>query len=324
MPDIRYITSLDLPELQPYRTLRRPLDHIKQGIFVAEGEKVVRRLLASNLTIVSLLMTPEWYERIFSLNHLSIDSLSTLSLGSNTVAHQHIHHSAPKAHPPLADNTPHLNDAGGQALLHYSTLPPLQNRSFTIYISEKQILESIIGYNLHQGIMAVAEVPEECSLKETISSLKHPHLLVALDGLVNAENVGVVVRNCAGFDVDAILVAETSSSPYLRRSVRNSMGAVFQLPVVHLSNLAEDLKTLHRNYQTNIIAAHPHGEITLQEADMRGDVCIVFGNEGEGISQTVVNVCSQRAAIPMMNETDSLNVASASAVFLYEARKQRT
>src|ERR1041385_496769 len=55
-----------MPELQPYRTLRRPLEHIRQGFFVAEGDKVVRRLLASDLKVVSILLTPEWYEQLFS------------------------------------------------------------------------------------------------------------------------------------------------------------------------------------------------------------------------------------------------------------------
>jgi hypothetical protein len=61
---VKHITSLDGPELQPYRTLRRPMDHLKQGIFVAEGEKVVLRLLSSNLTVVSMLLTPQWYEAL--------------------------------------------------------------------------------------------------------------------------------------------------------------------------------------------------------------------------------------------------------------------
>ncbi|MBI4547051.1 MAG: RNA methyltransferase [Ignavibacteriae bacterium] len=274
MSNVQYITSLDLPELQPYRTLRRPIEHAKQGIFVAEGEKVVRRLLVSKLTIVSMLMTKDWYDQILPINQLTTHQLTT-------------------------------------------NFPPF------IFIAEKKLLETIVGYNLHQGVMAVAKVPIQRSLEETISTLNNPFLLVALDGLVSAENVGVVVRNSAGFGADAILVGETSSSPYLRRAVRNSMGAVFQLPVVHLSNLGEGLKTLKQTYHTRIIAADPKGEITLQEANLTGNICIIFGNEGEGISSEVLDVCTDCVAIPMLNDTDSLNVASASAVFLYEARKQK-
>ncbi len=275
---IQEVTSLNLPELQPYRTLRRPIEHIRDGIFVAEGEKVVRRLLSSDLTIVSMLMTPQWYKQLFNTEHLSF---ITPSLQLSTIQQQ------------------------------------------TIFLAEKFLLESIVGFNLHQGIMAVANVPEARTLEETITGITQPHLLIALDGLVNSENVGVIVRNCAAFGVDGIIVGETSSSPYLRRAVRNSMGAVFGLPVVHSSNLVESLSMIKKNYSTKIIAANLGEDNSIHTTDLSGNICIVLGNEGEGISKSVLNACDMSVTIPMMNGTDSLNVASASAVFLYEARKQR-
>ncbi len=232
---------------------------------MAEGEKVVRRLLDSPLTVVSVLVTEEWYKRLFH------------------------------------------------------TEQPL----FDIFIADKELLQSIVGYNLHQGIMAVAKVPEQQFLEVILRQMSEPYLFVALDGLVNAENVGVVVRNCAAFGVDAIIVGETSSSPYLRRAVRNSMGTVFQFPVVHTADLAGALQSLQKTFHTNIIAAHPDEQSTIHNTNFMGNTCIVFGNEGEGISDKILKVCSSHVAIPMMNGTDSLNVASASAVFLYEARKQR-
>jgi len=267
---VRQIDSLDHQELAPYRTLRMPVEHMKQGIFVAEGEKVVRRLLESNLTIVSMLMTQEWFDTIFPAHHSTI------------------------------------------------------NHSPTVFVAGRELLEEIVGYNLHQGIMAVAKIPSQRSLEELTGGLPIPHLLVALDGLVNSENVGVIVRNCAAFGVDAIIVGETSSSPYLRRAVRNSMGAVFRLPVVHPTRLVEALEFLKRQHGTKIIAAHPHEPSAIMTSDMSGNACIVFGNEGEGISENVLKVCTDRIAIPMLNEIDSLNVSSASAVFLYEASSQRS
>lgn len=267
---VQTITSLDIPELEPYRTLRRPLEHQKQGIFVAEGEKVVRRLLESPLVIDSILITPRWL--------------------------------------PLLET----------ALPNRSV-----NTSPGVYVGDQAIIESIVGYNLHQGIMAVARIPEPRPLSEVAEAIRSPHLLLALDGLVNAENVGVIVRNAAAFGVDAIIVGETSSSPFLRRAVRNSMGAVFHIPVVHVENLGSSVRLLAKQYGTNIIAAHPQGAQTIYETDFRRNVCIVLGNEGSGISPEVLAVCAQTVSIPMLNETDSLNVATASAVFLYEARRQR-
>ncbi len=269
--NITNVTSLELPELQPYRTLRRPLEHIQQGIFVAEGTKVVDRLLHSSLEIHSILVTPEWYE-----------TLTLLPAG----------------------------------YLKLESIP-------SVFIAEKHLLENIVGYNLHQGIMAVARVPGNLQLSEFMPTLRTPHFLVALDNLVNSENIGVIVRNCAAFGIDGIIVGETSSSPYLRRAVRNSMGTVFHMPIIHVEHLGESLTGLHQTYQTEVIAAHPHDEATIHNTDFTGNICIVLGHEGLGVSQTILDICTLRIAIPMENNTDSLNVASASAVFLYEARKQR-
>ena len=73
--------------------------------------------------------------------------------------------------------------------------------------------------------------PAPLTLEEILAKSPKPKLFVAIDGLSNAENLGAVVRNCVAFGVQALLVGETCSSPFLRRSVRNSMGTIFQLPV---------------------------------------------------------------------------------------------
>jgi len=267
MDHIHSLSSLDHPALQPYRTLRRQQEHTEQGIFVAEGEKVVRRLLASGLPIISMLMTPEWNAQIFPVG---------------------------VKHPPSGCE---------------------------IFLAEKALMQSIVGFRMHQGIMAVARVPVPPNLEET--SLPTPHLVVALDGLAHAENVGVVVRNCAAFGVHAILVGENSCSPYLRRAVRNSMGAVFAMPVIHVPSLRQSLLQLRERNSTRLIAADAHTLHSLYSADLQGSICIILGNEDTGISADVLSLEPERITIPMQNNTDSLNVASASAVFLSEAARQR-
>lgn len=267
MASFTTITSLDIPELHPYRTLRRPEEHHRQGIFVAEGEKVVRRLLESDLATRSLLLTPEWLETL---------------------------------------------------------RPLLEPRSFAVYVAPKHLVETIVGYPLHQGIMALGEVPPPASLKSVLARATRPFLLAAIDGLTNAENIGVVVRNCAAFGVDALVVGETSSSPYLRRAVRNSMGAVFRLAVVESPSLVATLGTLRRDYGIGVVAAHPAAQRPLAGSDdLSSDCCIVFGSEGGGLSPAVLNACDAAFSLPMKNDVDSLNVASASAVFLFEAARHR-
>lgn len=266
---IEQVHSLDLAALRPYRTLRRPEDHLKDRIFVAEGEKVVRRLLTSGLTVRSLLVTPE---RFGNLEREGIPVPAEV----------------------------------------------------TIYMAEKTLLETIVGYSLHQGIMAVAQVPDEPSIDSLFDGSDPPYVAVALDGLVNSENVGVIVRNSAAFGIRAVLVGETSSSPYLRRAVRNSMGAVFHTRVYHSLNLRDSLIDLRQRFAMRVVAAHPAGEARLGEADMNGNICVILGNEGNGVSSSLLEISDRRISIPMADNVDSLNVASASAVFFYEIAKARS
>jgi tRNA G18 (ribose-2'-O)-methylase SpoU len=268
--EIQRIDTLDNVELRPYRTMRRAVEHVKQGIFVAEGEKVVRRLLESQNQVVSLLLTDQW----------------------------------------LQDLKPILKQKG--------------NSDTKVWVAPKQTLETIVGFHLHQGLMAIGRIPEPQTLDDAISRASKPHLLVALDRLSNADNVGVIMRNCAAFGVDALIVPKNSSSPYLRRSVRMSMGAVFCLPIVQDENLTSTLHGLKEKFATRIIAAHPRTDARpIEDEDFNGDVCIVFGSEGSGISEAVLETCSEKVSIRMLHGTDSLNVATASGILLYEAQRQR-
>ena len=268
MFEVQAIDSLELPDLQPYRTMRRQHEHRQQGIFVAEGEKVVRRLLESRFTVLSVLLPRKW----------------------------------------LRDLEPLLQ---------------ARREHIRVFVAEKELLETLTGFSMYQGLLAVGKVPPERSLEEVLACAQKPYLLVAVDGLSNAENLGALVRNCVAFDAQALLTGETSSSPYLRRAVRSSMGAVFQLPIIESRHLAKTLQEL-RAQRIRCVAAHPHADgRRVSQADFATDCCIVFGSEGYGLSAAVLAACDDSVAIPMPPAVDSLNVGSAAAVFLYEASRQR-
>jgi len=294
MLHIHNIASLDLPELAPYRTLRRPFEHEEQGIFVAEGDKVVRRLLASHFGVVSVLLP-----------------------GNR-----------------LAEFEPLLRARPERELHAYC-------------IAKKSILEALVGFEMFQGVLAIGQIPAQLPLGRILAGSPPPWLVVAMDALSNAENLGVLVRNCAAFGTHALIVGETCSSPFLRRAVRNSMGTIFQLPVHEVRSRRGEVSmphhadgrmkrrddpvgtlagTLHelRANGVRCLAAHPRPDSRpLSGADFSGDVCIVLGSEGSGVSKAVLEACDETVAIPMANGVDSLNVGAAAAVFLYEANRQR-
>jgi tRNA G18 (ribose-2'-O)-methylase SpoU len=259
------VTSLDLPPLGPYLTLRRSAGQRAAGVFVAEGLKVVDRLLASGLDVVSMLTTPEMLERL---------------------------------------------------------RPGGADFPFPVYRADKRLLEKITGCRMHQGIMAIGRIPPERPLGAVLEHLSAPLLLAALDGIAHADNTGVIVRNCAAFGVQAVIAGANGCSPYLRRAVRNSMGAVFLLPVVHATDLPSVLAEL-AGRGVAILGTDPHADRPIDLQDLTRDLCLVFGSEEAGISPEVRASLTERVAIPMPPGVDSLNVSSASAVALYEVRRQR-
>jgi tRNA G18 (ribose-2'-O)-methylase SpoU len=192
-----------------------------------------------------------------------------------------------------------------------------------VYVAERSLLETITGYQMHQGVLAVARIPSQPTFETLIETSPRPLLLAAVEGIASAENLGAVVRSCAAFGVHFLIVGETCGSPFQRRAVSGSMGTIFEQPVVQVESLAEKLKAL-RARDVRCLAAHPRlGAKRLPAVDLRGDCCLVFGTEGPGLTETVLAACDDIVEIPMPSHMNSLNVASATAVFLYEATRQR-
>ena len=192
-----------------------------------------------------------------------------------------------------------------------------------VYVAERPLLETITGYQMHQGALAVARIPPQPTFESLVDSSPRPLLLAAVEGIASAENLGAVVRNCAAFGAHFLVVGETCGSPFQRRAVSGSMGTIFEQPVVHVDSLVETLTAL-RARGVRCLAAHPRpGAKKLGAVDLRGDCCLVFGAEGPGLTNAALAACDDTVEIPMPSHMNSLNVASATAVFLYEGTRQR-
>jgi tRNA G18 (ribose-2'-O)-methylase SpoU len=268
MVSVQPLESFDLPGLEPYRTMRRQLEHCQQGIFVAEGEKVVERLLASPFPVLSAVMPAACFERLRAA---------------------------------------------------FESRPEM----IPVYLGDKPMLEQMTGFSMYQGVMAVGQIPALSTLDQVIKECPAPHFFAAVDGITNAENMGALVRSCVAFGAQALVVSETCCSPFLRRAVRNSMGAVFKLPVVETHSFLDALRKM-RAQGMQVVAAHPHDEKnTLYNTRLDGNICVLFGSEGDGLSPEILQECDRAISIPMAHEVDSLNVACAGAVFMYEISRQR-
>ena len=125
-----------------------------------------------------------------------------------------------------------------------------------IYLAEQKVLETITGYKLHQGALAVGKIPPQPDFETLLNNSPRPLLLAAVEGIASAENLGAVVRSCAAFGAHFLIVGETCGSPFQRRAVSGSMGAIFEQPVARVDNLVETLATL-RARGVRCLAAHP-------------------------------------------------------------------
>ncbi|HYE31405.1 MAG TPA: RNA methyltransferase [Methylomirabilota bacterium] len=193
-----------------------------------------------------------------------------------------------------------------------------------VFLAHKALLETLTGFELYQGVLAVGRTPAPLSVETLLRSAGRPAFLLAIDGVTSADNMGQLVRTAAAFAVQGIIASNTSCSVWLRRTVRTSMGAVFQMPVVEHASLPESLALL-KAQGIRIVAAHPHTDKRLlSEAVLTGDVCLLVGSEGHGISPETLRLADECAAVPMSAGVDSLNVNAATAVFLYEAARQRS
>ncbi len=257
------------PRLAAYSSLKGKFLE-RDGIFIAEGEKVVKSMIDSGCKIASCLT------------------------------------------------------AGGAAAKYKTLLSEMAKSAVPAYIASDGIIEDIIGFRFHKGIMAVGYCPKKLSISDALKKTKRPLFLAALNAVNDPQNVGLIARSAAAFGVGSLIVDNATYDPYYRKAVRVSMGAIFRLPVCYEEDLASSLKLLKEKYDTRIIAATLGvGAGDISEIKLTGNICFVFGNEDKGVSRSVLNIADAKVRIPIQKTVDSLNVAAAGAICLYEASRQR-
>lgn len=196
----------------------------------------------------------------------------------------------------------------------HHTMIQLKVNSDHCFIMSKQNMDELVGFNLHSPMMCIAHEPKTSE----ISLLQGP--IIAMNGIVNSDNVGGIIRNAIGLGYESIITDHTTSSPYLRRAIRVSMGAVAFAHCAYSSNLTEDLKEIRKNRGIPLIS----GEITATSVSVTNfsfpkDFVLVLGSEGYGIDDEILAISDSIVHIPMSSQIKSLNVSSSSAILLHAA-----
>jgi tRNA G18 (ribose-2'-O)-methylase SpoU len=208
-----------------------------------------------------------------------------------------------------------------------------------VYVAPASLLQSIIGFHLHQGVLAVGKRQTEMSLDEmfggadcqsagldtSATCATSPLGIVVCPAITKPENMGLVFRVAAGLGVDGLLLGPQCCDPFSRRCLRVSMGAVFTAPYRKSPDLTTDLALLRDRWGVEILAAVlDERAVPLPSVCWPGRAAVMLGNEFEGLDDRWLAYCSQRVTIPMARQTDSLNLGVAAGIFVYEMMSRRS
>lgn len=185
-----------------------------------------------------------------------------------------------------------------------------------ILIMPKKEMDELVGINLHSPMMSIVHNPPTYDIQH----LKTP--IIALNGIVNSDNVGGIIRNAIGLGFESLLFDSITSSPFLRRSIRVSMGSIAYARCGFSLDLKEDLQRLKSESGLNIISAEiSSGSKALHEFRFPEDFVLVFGSEGNGVDKDILAISDEIIHIEMDPRVKSLNVSSSSAIILHAARQ---
>lgn len=188
-----------------------------------------------------------------------------------------------------------------------------------VYAGTPAILQSITGFSIHRGAIAAMHRPAPVDVPSLLVAARR---VVVLEDVVDHTNVGAVFRSAAGIGADAVLVSPHCADPLYRRSVRVSMGTVFQVPWARLAPWPDGLGLLREQGFTVAALALAPGAVPLDhvEAAPPERLALVLGTEGDGLSDRALAEADFAVRIPMAGGVDSLNVAAAAAVALWATR----
>lgn len=189
-----------------------------------------------------------------------------------------------------------------------------------VYVVPQGVMNAVTGFNIHRGCLAIGERGTPLDWRMLTGTARR---LVVLERVANTDNVGAIFRNAAAFKVDAVLLGPDCADPLYRKSIRTSMAAALTIPFAHLAPWPEALRMLRDDGfrvlgLTPCPSAQNLSDRFGEARRPRARVALVAGHEGDGLTADAINACDTRVRIPMTANHDSLNVATAVAIALYE------
>ncbi|WP_166240686.1 TrmH family RNA methyltransferase [Paenibacillus turpanensis] len=170
-----------------------------------------------------------------------------------------------------------------------------------------------------QPVLAIVRKPQEVELGAVLG--REDALIVVSDGVQDPGNLGTIIRSADAAGASAVLLGEGTVDAYNPKTVRSAMGSLFHLPVIACR--LEEAVDAAKERGVQIVVTELEATKTIYEADFCGPTWIVLGNEARGVSAAMREAATESVIIPMKGRAESLNVAMASTVLLFEAMRQR-
>ena len=210
----------------------------------------------------------------------------------------------------------HIHGQGAEVIARCGDIP--------VYTADSALLAGLTGYELTRGILCAMRRPVLPDAETLCAAARR---VAVVDGVVDPTNVGAIFRSAAALGMDAVLVTPTCCDPLARRSVRVSMGTVFQIPWTRIGTSAADwpeegMERLRRLGFRTAAMALSDDSVSIDHPALLAEekLAVILGTEGDGLSSAVISRCDYTVRIPMAHQVDSLNVAAASAVAFWELR----
>lgn len=190
---------------------------------------------------------------------------------------------------------------------------------------EKSKLDQMSETNAHQGVIAVAPVKDYASVDDILNAAaakQKPNFIIIADRISDPHNLGAIIRTANAAGADGVIISKHDSATLTPTCEKASAGAVEYTPVARVTNLAQTIEKL-KEKDIWIVGADMYGENTIYTQDFSGNIAIVIGSEGEGISELIKKKCDFLVKIPMYGDVTSLNASVAGALMIYEVVRER-
>ncbi|MEW5819995.1 MAG: 23S rRNA (guanosine(2251)-2'-O)-methyltransferase RlmB [Cyanobacteriota bacterium] len=194
-------------------------------------------------------------------------------------------------------------------------------------ISKDKLISILKDSNVnHQGIIASISPVEYADFEDTLNKLKAKEtfpLIVILDGVEDPQNLGAIVRSSEVLGVDAVIIPERRSAAVTSIVAKVSSGAIEFIPIIQVTNIVKTIEKLKQLNFWVVGSEYTPESQDVYNVDFNMACAIVMGSEGKGLSRLVKESCDILIKIPQFGKTNSLNVASALSIVLYEIIRQR-